>query len=41
MRKIFTRQFFIGFLLATCFWAWIATEIEIPEYTVVKQTICT
>ena len=41
VRNIFTREFFIGFLLATCFWVWVASEIEIPEYTITRTSICT
>lgn len=41
MRKIFTREFVIGFLVATVFWAGIASEITVPEYTIEHRTVCT
>jgi hypothetical protein len=39
--NIFTREFFIGLVLATGFWLGVASTIDVPQYTLVQRTVCT
>ena len=40
-RKMKTKQFWFGFLAACIIWMMIFNLIEIPEYIITHQSICT